>query len=189
MIGWKAVAASERSEDLGAPGADEVLIGPNAIIMPIGRILLVNKELNYGAVKFIKFWTGKTEQDLYATYESYYQADATGNFSNKNVKFIKGELYDPKPSRFIFGHPWAPRAKKEIKCGPFRLWWTGKGTVYFYGRYQTQGDYGIELAPTPWTDISQVNVFDPRIKWYRYDETRKDVYIPIDKLWRKTEEN
>lgn len=55
--------------------------------------------------------------------------------------------------------------------------------VYYNKHDQPQGDYGIELAPTKWTDISQVDVFDPRLIWYRYDENRKDLNIPVDKLW------
>jgi hypothetical protein len=45
-----------------------------------------------------------------------------------------------------------------------------------------EGGYGNELAPTRWTDIREVNVFDPRVKWYKYDSLRKRVDIPIDKL-------
>jgi hypothetical protein len=28
-----------------------------------------------------------------------------------------------------------------------------------------------------------VNVFDPRVKWYRYDEKRERIFIHIDRLW------
>jgi hypothetical protein len=62
------------------------------------------------------------------------------------------------------------------------------GVIYFFSLSQKDGDYGIELAPTKWTDISQVNVFDPRLKWYRYDEKRKDTFIPIDQLWENGKE-
>ncbi len=190
-IGGGGMAASEQSEDIRPPGPDEVLIGPNGMIMPLGRILLIRKGSDYGAVKFTKFWTGKkgkTEEDRYETYESYYQDDKTGDFSNKNVRFKKDVLSSPYPRWSLFGHPMVLfGVNKQIKCGPISLWWTGRGTVYFFDRFQEEGDYGIELAPTPWTDISQVNVFDPRIKWYRYDGKRKRVIIPIDKLWEETE--
>ena len=176
------MAASKNGKDVGSPG-ENVIVSPNAIIMPLGKILLIRRDSHYGAIKFTKFWTGKTEDDLYATYESYYQDDKTGDFANKNVKFIKEELHSPKPSFSLFGHPFAFGIKEEIKCGPIRLWWVGRGTVCFFKRSQRQGDYGIELAPTKWTDISQVNVSDPRLKWYRYDANRKDVKIPLDQLW------
>ncbi len=164
---------------------DKVIIAPNAIIVPLNRILLIRKKSVYCGVKFTDFWAGKTEEDWFAKYESYYQDDKTGDFTNKNVQFIKGELASPKPrgiGRFAFS-----LGKKEIQCGPIKLYWSGKGSVYFYRLNQDEGDYGIELAPTIWTDISQVNVFDPRIKWYRYDEKRQRVNIPIDQLWESGE--
>jgi hypothetical protein len=176
------MAASKDSKDVGSPGQN-VIVSPNAIIMPLGNILLIRRDSDYGAIKFTKFWTGKAEQDLYATYESYYQDDKTGDFANRNVKFTKEDLHSPKPSFSLFGHPFAFGIKKEIKCGPIRLWWSGRGTVYFFERGQREGDYGIELAPTKWTDISQINVSDPRLKWYRYDANRKDIRILIDELW------
>jgi hypothetical protein len=176
------IAVSNQGKDIGPPGPNEVLVGPNAIIMPLDKMLLVRKDSNYCAMKFVKFWTGKTEKDLYARYESYYQDDKTGDFSNKNVKFITKELYRPKASWSFFGHPVAFGAKKEIQCGPVKLWWTRKGTVYFFEQYQPEGDYGFELAPTKWSNISEVNVFDPRVKWYKYDESRKDEIISVDQL-------
>jgi hypothetical protein len=169
--------------DVGTPVPNEVHIGNTAIVMPLGKILLVRRDSEYCAIKFTKFWTGKTEDDLFAKYESYYQGDKTGNFTNKNVKLKKEELSFPKPRgigrlAFSFGN-------MNIECGTVKLLWTGQGAVHFYREGQHQGDYGIELAPTPWTDISQVNVRDPRIKWYRYDEKRKRVNIPLEHLWDK----
>jgi len=180
QIRGREVLASYNS-DLGPPGPNDVHIGPNGVVVPLERILLVRRESEFCAVKFTKFWTGKTEGDKYATYESYYQADKTGNFLNKNVKFKKSKLSFPKPRgigrlAFSFGD-------KDIQCGPIKLWWGGGGSVHFFSTSQAQGDYGIELAPTKWTDISQVNVFDQRLKWYRYDENRKRVNIPVDQLW------
>ena len=177
----KVVAFSFYYGDVGPPGPNDVHIGKTAIVMPLGKIFLIRKGADYGAVKFTEFWTGKTEEDYYARYESYYQGDKTGVLSKKDVKFRKEELSFPKPRgvgrlAFSFGN-------KEVKCGPIRLFWSGKGAVHFYKEGQEEGDYGIELAPTKWTDILQVNVFDSRLKWYRYDEKRQRVNIPIDKLW------
>lgn len=181
------IIASEQGTDTGPAGPSEVHIAPNGVFMPLGRILLVRKDADYCVVKFNKFWTGKTEDDIYAIYESYYQDDKTGDFSNDNVKYRKDKLISPKGIWIPFWHTIAFGSKKEIECGPIRLWWTGKGSVYFFKRYQPEGDYGIELAPTKWTDISQVNVFDPIVKWYKYDEQRERVNIPIDQLWEDKE--
>lgn len=181
--------------DIDPPKDNEVHVGKTVIVMPLGKILLVRKDAAYCVIKFTKIWSENTSEvgtlfvasgsDEYATYESYFQGDKTGDFSKKNVQFKKEKLSFPKPRgigrlAFSFGN-------KEIKCGGIKLFWGGKGSVSFYGEGQKQGDYGIELAPTKWTDISEVNVFDPRLKWYRYDENRKRVNIPVDKLWEDKE--
>jgi hypothetical protein len=175
------------------PNAKDVYLAPNAIGIPLGRILMVRKDNEYCAVKFTQCLTGKTDHDQHAEYESYYQGDKTGSFYNRNVKYVKEEVYYTKQSLSIFGHPIRIGAKKDICCGPIELWWSGLKcvtAVYFNRHDQKQGDfYGIELAPTLWTDIKEVNLNDPRIKWYRYDENRKRVNIPIDQLWENTQEN
>ena len=179
------VLASDKGDQSKSSTPNEVVITPVAVKIPLGKILLVRKTSEYCAVKFTKFWTGKTEFDWYASYESYYQGDKTGDFSNKNVLFIKDELSFPKPRgigrlAFSFGN-------KNVRCGPIKLFWFGQGWVCVYSSGEKQGDYGIELAPTKWADISQVNVFDQRLKWYRYDPKREDINIPVDQLWEGKE--
>jgi len=177
--------------DIGSPGPNEVHIAEVGIVMPLEKILLVRRDSDYCVIKFTKFWAENTTEvgsvfvasgsDEYAIYESHYHGDKTGDFTKKTVQFKEEKLSFPKPRgigrlAFSFGN-------KEIKCGTIKLFWSGKGSVHFYKEGQAQGDYGIELAPTKWTDISQVNVFDPRLKWYRYDEKRERVNIPVNELW------
>jgi hypothetical protein len=173
------MANTDENMKVSSPG--EVQIAPNGISVPIGIVLLARKDQEYCAIKFTKFWTGKTPDDEYATYESYYQGNKTGNFAKENVKFKVGKLSRPRLRgigrlSFSFG-------QKDIECGPVKLFWPGNSWVCFFNTNQKQGDYGIQLAPTKWTDMSQVNVFDPRLRWYRYDESRKDTIVPVDQLW------
>ncbi|MBC8549071.1 MAG: hypothetical protein ISR96_00220 [Nitrospira sp.] len=161
--------------------SDEVIIAPNAVVIPLGKILLVRKDKKYCALKFTEFWTGKTEDDRYAKYESYYQPDGSGNFSAKNVKFVREQLSAPRPrgiGRFAFSF-----GNRNVRCGSIKLQWSGKTSVYFYKKGKKPDDYGIEIAPTIWTDALEVNVFDPRIQWYIYNEKRQKENIPIEKLW------
>lgn len=181
--------------DIVLPKDNEVYIAEVGIVMPVGRILLVRRNSDYCVIKFTKFWLENTSEvgslfvssgsDKYAMYESHYQGDKTGVFSKKNVQVKKEKLSAPKPrgiGRLAFSF-----SDREVKCGAIKLEWFGKGGVHFYGEGQKQGDYGIELAPTKWTDISEVNVFDPRLKWYRYDENRKRINIPVEQLWEDKE--
>ncbi|HAR49063.1 hypothetical protein ER57_06780 [Smithella sp. SCADC] len=162
----------------------------------------------YCAVKFTRCWTEVDEERLkifakdiakgdafsdsykdistkkFALYETYYQDDGTGDFTNNNVQVIKGKaswLPLEGRSRFTLTQPGDP----SIKFGPYDLGWIYKTYVCLAPSHRLPGEFGFELAPTPWTDIKDVNIKDPRIKWYRDDEKRERVFIPIDKLWEK----
>jgi hypothetical protein len=190
------------------PIDNEVAIYFSGVEIPLNRIMLIRKNAEYGAVKFIKTWTELDEEVLkkyanymnhgadmadhyrdistkkYATYESYYQGKVTGNFSESNVKMMR-ETASWLPLRgpvrpFIY-----QPGNARVQCGPFKLVWQYKTCVSFIPSGKYMGDYGFELAPTPWTGIKEVNIKDPRIKWYKYDEKRERVFIPIDKLWEK----
>lgn len=175
------VAAVSIEYSCAGESNEAVKVTPVAVKMPLNRILLVRVGANYCALKFTKFWTEKTEEDYFARYESYYQDDKSGDFAKPNVRLSENELSFPKPrgiGRFAFSF-----GQKDIHCGPVELFGFGKGTVYFFSSHQEEGDYGIELAPTKWKDISQVNVFEKRLTWYRYDPKRTNMEIAIDDLW------
>ena len=164
------------------PDANDVRIAFSGVHMPQGRILLIHKDKEYCALKFIQCWVEKEGKERFATYEVYHQGDGTGDFSNKNVKVTQGKASLLRPRGPFYPLLWQP-GNPEVECGSLKLAWDYSGFVCFFGRYQSPGEYGIKLAPTPWTDISQVNVLDPRLKWYGYDRQRKSIDIPIDKLF------
>ena len=162
---------------------DMVMVARNAIVMTMGRFALARNGSQYCAIRFTGAWKGEKEDDYYSDYESYYQDDGTGHFSNENVRVTKERLIH---WHLVGFHPFsfpAGRENPDIKCGPIRLAWAMGCSIHFFATGQPQGDHGIELAPTKWTDISQVNVLDPRLKWYRYNGKRETVFIPIDQLW------
>jgi hypothetical protein len=163
-------------------------IYPNMVAVPLGRIILIRKDSDYCAVKFTDFsMTGeKYHESTCSRYESYYQGDKSGDFTRKNVKVRKGLVSDKDPIiwRFRGGDP-------NIRCGPIkRGWvgWPGMSSVYFKEFRGGYVDYELEMTPTRWVDISEVNVFDSRLKWYKYDERRKPIKINIEKLWEDTQE-
>jgi hypothetical protein len=165
---------------------DEVYVAGNYVQTPKGRIILVRKDRGYCAIKYLEFWKRDEGRKWYGCYESYYQGDGSGDFSKKNVKHRKDTVSDFGPGMF-FGvfHSWG--GDLNIKCGPIRLEWGGgtlHGGVHFSGAGMgSDYKFTIELAPTPWTDISQVNVHDPRIWWYGYHTRRWNLYIPLSELW------
>lgn len=153
---------------------DEVLIAYSGVSMPLGRVLLAKNGPEYCAIKFTDTWLGESKHDHYSSYEFYYQGDGSGDFSKSNVISGTGELYFPKIQPLIFDLGYSKGSKKNITCGKMIYKWLFVATVLIDKN---------ELAPTPWTHIKDVNVNDPRVRWYKKDSDRKRVTVPIDQLW------
>ena len=163
-------------------GADSFIIAPNGIKMPKGRIMLLRRGGEYGAIKVIDFGGKPDNPPWFADYESYYQVDQSGDFTKHNVQVRKEKVSLSKTYGIaLLGLGWA-FGKYNIECGPIKLLWTDGFCVYFYSREQDEGDYGIEFSPTKWTELSQINIFDARLKWYKFDAGRQHIQISVDQL-------
>jgi hypothetical protein len=169
----------ERAEYPWIPGPGEVSIGPgHGLSMPLGRILLARKGSEYCAVKFTDTWLGETKYDFYTSYEFSYQGDGSGDFSKGNVQSGAGELVMPSAPRWRWMLDLVPGRKNIIRCGGIQLKWAFIASVIC--------PEDAELAPTPWTAIREVNIRDPRIRWYQKDAigARTKIEVPIDQLWK-----
>jgi hypothetical protein len=185
---------------------NKVFIAWHGVSVPLGYITLIRDKNNYGAVKLTQYrireWHyligGPKQEDILVDYESYYQGDGNGDFSNKNVIIRKGEVSDK--TRFFLpiilsGHSTIPIGNPYVRCGPLKVLWTEQTYLWFnrderfdIERGTKKAKINYELAPTKWKDISEVNVFDSRIKWYRpYEVKDNSQDIPIDKLWEDKE--
>lgn len=186
VMGTSTISGIAGSSDYLEPKENEVGIYFNCVEVPLNKILLIRKDYHYCTLKFIRIWTEKDGKEKYAAYETYYQGDGTGNFMKKNVS-----IKDKTASEFPLRGPFRPfiyqPGDSSVECGPFKLSWNYKRKVGVMPPDKGLGDFGFELAPTPWTDIKEVNTKDPRIKWYRYDEKREKVFISLDKLWKDAE--
>ena len=158
---------------------DEVFIEDFSVAMPLGRILLARKGSEYCALKFTNTWLGKKKGDHYSSYEFYYQSDGSGDFSKNNVVSGTGELFYPKVRMWMGMYVYTGVKKDTIQCGGLKLGWGYPASVGLRDRKSRDA----EFAPTPWTSITQVNIHDPRIKWYAYDKSRKRITVHIDQLW------
>jgi hypothetical protein len=68
-----------------------------------------------------------------------------------------------------------------VECKSFAPLWGYPNVVRFFESNERR-DYGIELAPTNWRDITEIDMAHPRLRWYRYDEKRKPILIPSEAL-------
>jgi hypothetical protein len=172
--------ADSRAEDL----ATRFIIHGGTIKMPIGAFLLVRKKNEIGAIHLISIDPTSTEWLGKSVYESHFQSDGSGSFLTGNVVTKTGDLNlqeSKGPGRGIYIY----------KPGPYRAS-IGKWSFSFFGPSLMGmsdhsswagdfGDHGFEFAPTSACNLSEVNVHDNRLRWFRYDRNA-NVTLPLSDL-------
>ena len=169
--------------------SDDAIVYWGGVAAPIGRFILIRKDTEMCVVLFKNFrrggdarpptWFNTGEERLYADYDWYLQNDGSGEFTKQNVKQGQGKVaYGPLVG---FGH-WAKQTTNQrISCGTIKLYWTYPDTVRFLSGSKVINE-GIELAPTPWSNISEVSGSNPDIKWFEMDQNRVTTIIPVSDL-------
>lgn len=173
----------------GSTNYRNVYVWSGSVSTPEGYFMLIRKENNACAVRFNKFDSSGSVSvpntnvyilNIDVPYDYFYQADGTGDFKKKNVdsKHLKLSIKGASGSGAMVAAD-----GNLIKCGPLDLHWEGEsqGVTMYQG--SEPHDEGIELAPTRWRDINEININDPTIYWYGYDATRKLLKIPVEELW------
>jgi hypothetical protein len=169
--------------------SDDAIVYWGGVAAPIGRFLLIRKDSVICAVLFKNFRRGGDEQlgttfntgeeHLYAEYDWYFKKDGSGDFGKGNVKQGHGNVaYGPLVG---IGRLAFQTTNQRISCGSIRLNWTYPDIVQFFYGSKVVGT-GIELAPTPWSSISEVNGNDSDIKWFQTDQNREAAIIPVSEL-------
>ena len=134
------------------------------VCIPVGLVFLVRKGDQRAAIRFIEVRSLKEQGTGYATYE-YYPDDTGVDFT------VTGKRVDTVSVLGWGGfHPFSYRkGDARLHAGSITLEYNFPSCISFtpYGR--SSGDHGVEIAPTRWTRIQDVNVSDPTLRWFRYD--------------------
>ncbi len=160
---------------------DGVGIVSICIVMPVDRVLLISRDNFMGAVKFLQ--NEERPDGTYSKYE-YFEYEKSGF---RKVREGEVSLKKPSSGKGIFFHQSPNKlAGPPLKLRDFSLFAEAAGvdhaTVYF-SNARNKPDLKVRMAPTPWKDISEVNLTDPRIRWFAYDDKEKRKVVPIDKIW------
>jgi len=158
---------------------DGVGIYTDCLVMPVGRVLLISRDNFVGALKFLH--NEERPDGRYSKYE-YFEYEK-GGF----MKVREGEIsFKPSPGKGIFFHESPDKLGAPLKLANFTLSAIAGGkehsTVYFWSK-PSKVDQRVRVAPTPWKEIGEVNLSDPRIRWFGHDDGRERRVIPIDKIW------
>jgi hypothetical protein len=156
---------------------------------PVGRMLLIRNGPEQCIVRFTAFHRGHDAkpatafnsgtESFFAEYD-WYHPTAIGSDQSSPRYEIGHRTVALQASAGIGRLAFQP-ADNEVHCGSFNLVWFYPVRVGFNGRDSVK-DIGVELAPTKWTAIEQVNYNDPALRWFAEDEARKPMLIPIDQL-------
>lgn len=165
---------------------DGVGIASVCVVMPVGRVLLIGRDNFVGGVKFLH--NEERPDGTYSKYE-YFEYEKDGF-----RKVREGEVSLKKPSSGF----WAElKGFLSFHENPFKmagpplnlrnfslLAAAGKehSTVYFWSAPNVP-DLRVRMAPTPWKEVGEVKLSDPRIRWFVYDDKESWKVIPIDKIW------
>lgn len=157
----------------------QFVVGPSAIRLPRGVFLLIRKGKEYGAIRLLTVKPGKDPQHGTATYESYFQGDTTGSFLAVNTAKRSGEL-STKPltgiGRLSFGG-----GKHKLRVGKWQFDCYFLQLMDMYPSSEEEGDHGFEFAPTSARDLSQIDVFDKQLQWFRFD-ANTSITLPVSGL-------
>ena len=153
---------------------------------PLGKFLLIRKDADLCAVRFTDYRRGHDAKPptVFNSGEETFQANYTCRCQSERGRGF-GAVTIGEVSR---GASWGigrlafENREMNVSCGPFRLPWMYPTRVSFHVTGTKLGDHGIALAPTRWSEIEDVNVSHPRLRWFRYDPARKVMFIPLDDL-------
>ncbi len=165
---------------------NSVGIASNCIVMPVGRILLIGRNDFVGVLKFLN--NEKRNDGTYSKYEYFEYVDGGITKTREGVisrrKPTHGFLDKLRSILQIHDSPF--RYGDKLEFNKFELHAHAAeehhSTVYFWNR-PNEPDLKVRMAPTPWKEIAEVKLFDPRIKWFTYDAKDSWRVVPIDKLW------
>ena len=171
----------------------QAVVRGSGVLMPKGVFLLIRSHKDTCALRFTDFHRGRDkkewsvfhsgEENLYSQYDWFYQGDGSGDFSKANVE--SGHESLRRGPIVGFGHMFGSQVgNTNIECGSFELSWSYPTTVYFWnaGKRRESRDRQLEIAPTKWKNISELNALDPNLIWYSYYEGIAETIIPLEEL-------
>jgi hypothetical protein len=168
---------------------DHAYVTPLSVSAPFGRLVLVRYRDGLCAIRFDAYHRGDDEkpptkfnsgeETLFATAEQIrmVKSEATWRIlEDKTVQLVAGPVVG-------LGRFGLQKGRIGLHCGDAKLEWTYPNNVSLGSYTQfTAKRAQVEIAPTAWSEVSQINLNDKKLQWYRYDESRKDTLIPIEEL-------
>lgn len=163
------------------------IVDAASVAVPAGRIVLVRSSSMHCAIRFDSFRRGHDakpgtifnsgDESRFSEADIYEWPRGEGDFyyGKARVKHVKlSELPLVGILKVAAG------GGSSIKCTGSRLDWSFPSWMSFIE--VGSADRMIEIAPTAWTDLAQIDLANPRLKWFRYEASRERTLIPVAEL-------
>lgn len=175
LVSARCAATSQEGDCLESarqrPYSPLIIVNPSSICAPEGIFIAVRKSDWSGVVRFIEQRDRDTDSlQGCSRYELYSLGDRKGPFERS------AGVVSSSGSAGV--HPIV------IERGRQRI--SGRGIALRYmhpGCLSLLVDRGVEVAPTPWRTIDEVDVGDVRLQWYSLDASgNRRLTISLDEL-------
>jgi hypothetical protein len=168
---------------------DNAYVTALSVSAPLGRLLLTRNNGSLCVIRFTEFHRDHDEKP--ATLLS--SGEETLHATAEQVQIDSGHVI--APSREVktvslrrgpvvgLGRLGFEKGSIGLGCVHASLEWTYPTNVSLGSYTQLPAKRKtVEIAPSAWSEISQIDLNDPRLHWYSYDETRHDLIVRIDEL-------
>jgi hypothetical protein len=168
---------------------DHAYVTPLSVSAPLGRLVLIRFRDTLCAIRFDAFHRGGDEKPPTASNSGEETRFATA----EQLRLVRSEatwrILDRKMVNLVsgpvvgLGRLGFQKGRIGLHCGESKLEWTYPNNVSL-GSYTQPAAKRVlvDIAPTAWSEVSEINLNDDKLLWYRYDESRKDTLIPINEL-------
>jgi len=147
--------------------ATQFVVKGGSVKMPVGAFLLIRKDGKIGAIRLTNVDPVSTELEGKSSYESYFQGDGSGSLTTANALKQTGQL-DLKPLKGI-GRLAFQTGQNKGRVGKWSFAFATPTAIHMWPFRGDLHDYGYEFAPTSACDLSEIDVHDNRLRWFRFD--------------------
>jgi len=151
---------------------------------PFQRYILISDTQFLCAIRFVNYRRGNDAKpgSFWSSGEETLTSAYEWNVIEKVGNHVKVKASGKATVKFSapkgFGHLIVAGGYGNVICGKHKFGWRYPDGIVFSQAPNSR----MRLAPTRWLAIHQIRLDDPNLNWYTFDQNRKEIRIPINKL-------
>jgi hypothetical protein len=158
-------------DDARGDDATRFVISAGSVKMPVGAFLLVRKKGQIGAIRLTSIDSSATESYGKSTWESFFQPDSSSSLVGKGVVRQAGEInVQPLkgPGRGIYVYQ---PGVTDVLIGKWKFGFDSPSVMIMSNTsfWTGDSDHGYEFAPTSACNVSEIDIHDGQLRWFRFD--------------------